>query len=91
MDIVNGIISFIIIVIVMGFGANILGSGTTDCTKMDGYDANLPANSTGWAGACVVQEESAINAYGQLPMVLTVIVFVIVLSVIMLLRNNQNS
>ena len=90
MDIVNGVISFIIVVIVLGLGVTILGNTSADCSQLEGYDATTPASSTSWAATCIEQGQSAQNSFGLMSVVLIVIVAVIILSVVQLLRTSNN-
>ena len=89
MDVVNGVISFIIVVIVLGLGVTILGNTGADCSKLDGYDATTPEDSTSWAATCIEQGDSAQSSFGLMGVVLIVIVAVIILSVVQLLRTSN--
>lgn len=89
MDVVNGVITFVIVAIVLGLSVSILGNSGTDCSKLDGYNSATPADSIGWSGLCYEQAETTQDSFGMTGIILTVIIAVIILGIVQLLRNSN--
>ncbi len=77
--------SFIGVAIMLGIGVTILGSVALDCSSLDGYNAQTPADSTGWAGSCVNASNQTASAYSLLLVILVVVSAVSILFVVRLL------
>jgi len=76
---------FIGLVIILGVGTLILGNSTMNCTGLSGYSTVAPANSTGWADACLDTNTNAQSAYALLLVAVIVFAAVIILSIVRLL------
>lgn len=76
---------FIGLVIILGVGTLILGNSTMNCTGLSGYNTVAPANSTGWADACLDTNTNAQSAYALLLVAVIVFAAVIILSIVRLL------
>jgi hypothetical protein len=87
--------AFIGVAIIIGIGAQILGSAVSDCTTFDDY-VDTTLNSTGgtdpplqvqggWAASCEDVNAQTQTAFALLIIVLIVIAAVIILSVVKML------
>ena len=76
------IILFIGVVITALIGTQILGNVSINCDGLSGYDSDDPTSSTGWAKQCLDTQESAIESYGLLMVMLIVLAAVGILLVI---------
>jgi murein tripeptide amidase MpaA len=76
---------FIGLVIILGVGTLILGNSTMNCTGLSGYNTTTPAQSTGWADACLDTNTNAQSAYALLLVAVIVFAAVIILSIVRLL------
>jgi len=87
--------AFIGIAIMLGVGTQILGNTVMDCTTLPDYNATVPHvnqtgvtldnQQTGWAGACVNNNDSTQNAYALLIIILIVVAAVAILFVVRML------
>ena len=79
------IAAFIGVAIMLGLGPQILGNSVMDCSTLEGYNATVPASSTGWAGTCEDANTSTQNAYALLIIIMIVIAAAAILFVVRLL------
>ena len=77
--------AFVGIAILLGISVQILGNTVSDCSTLPGYDSTTPANSTGWAAACIDQNAQTQSAFALLVIVLIVVAAVVILTVVKLL------
>lgn len=97
-SIIGLVAAFIGIAIMLGVGTQILGNTVMDCTTLPDYNATEPSanatrdygvtldnQQTGWAGACLDNNNSTQNAYALLVIILIVVAAVAILFVVRML------
>ena len=83
--IISIIAMFIGVAIFLGIGIQILSNVSMDCSSLDGYNSQTPADSTGWALSCVKANTQTANAYSLLLVILIVIAAVSILFIVKML------
>ena len=76
------VVLFIGVVILIGLTPIILGNTIADCSNLDGYNTATPADSTGWAAACVNSNETNQDSFDVILVIPVVVAAVAILMVV---------